>query len=280
MVGGSSPERVRQPGSLPTDVLQADVSPPASPGLVVRGLCYRYPRSSVAALDGVDLDARAGQVLGLLGPNGAGKTTLLALLAGLWTANLGSLTLDDAPLATMRAHQPQAIALAPQDDAFYPMLSVRENLACFAAAAGLAGATARARIAAVLAQTQLERHAAQRAQRLSGGLKRRLNLAITLLPEPRVLLLDEPTAGVDPQSRAFLREVIGTLAQEGRIVILSSHLMSDIEALAQQVVILDQGRVLCAGSLPELLAQAQARTGQAHLEPLFMALTQRELRDD
>jgi ABC-2 type transport system ATP-binding protein len=245
----------------------------------VRGLRYRYPRASVAALDGVDLDAHAGQVLGLLGPNGAGKTTLLALLAGLWSADAGSITLDGAPLAAIRTHQPQAIALAPQDDAFYPMLSVRENLACFAAAAGLAGATARVRIAAVLGQTQLERHAAQRAQRLSGGLKRRLNLAITLLPEPRVLLLDEPTSGVDPQSRAFLREVIGTLAQEGRIVILSSHLMSDIEMLAQRVVILDQGRLLCAGSLPELLAQALARTGQAHLEPLFMALTQRELRD-
>lgn len=248
--------------------------------LAVRGLRYRYPRGNVFALDGVDLDARVGQVLGLLGPNGAGKTTLLALLAGLWPADGGTLTLDDEPLAATRACQPQAIALAPQDDAFYPMLSARENLACFAAAAGLAGAKARVRIDTVLAQTQLERHAQQRAQRLSGGLRRRLNLAISLLAAPRVLLLDEPTAGVDPQSRAFLREVIGTLAQEGRIVILSSHLMSDIEALAQQVVILDQGRVLRAGALHELLAQARSLTGQAHLEPLFMALTQRELRDD
>lgn len=248
--------------------------------LSARALCYRYPQANSAALTHVDLDAPPGQVLGLLGPNGAGKTTLLALIAGLWAPDSGTLTLHGEPLADVRAQQPLAIGLAPQQDAFYPMLSVRENLACFAAAAGLAHRAARTRMDAVLALTQLERHTTRRAHQLSGGLKRRLNLAITLLPEPQVLLLDEPTAGVDPQSRAFLREVVRTLAQEGCIVILSSHLMSDIEALAQQVLIIDQGHVLRHGALFDLLDEARTLTGQPHLEPLFMAITQRELRDD
>jgi ABC-2 type transport system ATP-binding protein len=223
--------------------------------LTIENLGYRYASASVAALDGVSLQAARGQVLGLLGPNGAGKTTLISHLSGVLSVQRGSITIDAESLAQVRASTPTRIAVAPQEYAFYPMLSVVENLACFAAAGRLRGARRDERVAACLAFAQLESFAAIRADRLSGGLKRRLNLAIALLPEPELLLFDEPTVGVDPQSRAFMLDAIRTLAKQGAAVIYASHYMEEIEAMAAQVVILDHGRVLRAGSLDQLLAQ-------------------------
>lgn len=223
--------------------------------LAITQLGYRYPKAPTAALDDVSLSAKRGHVLGLLGPNGAGKTTLISHLAGLLAVQQGEILVDGEPLSAVRAKSPTRIAVAPQDYAFYPMLSVTENLACFAAAGRLSGAKRQERIAACLAFAQLERFADKRAEQLSGGLKRRLNLAIALLPEPELMLFDEPTVGVDPQSRAFMLDAIKTLAHQGAAVIYTSHYMEEIEALADQVVILDHGRVLRAGSLDELLAQ-------------------------
>jgi ABC-2 type transport system ATP-binding protein len=225
--------------------------------LQVQGLGYTYPGASTPALSDVSFAAPAGQVLGLLGPNGAGKSTLMALLAGLLVPAAGAITLDGQPLR-QQPGGPAALALAPQQDAFYPMLSVAENLRCFAAAAGLRGALAQERQQRALAQVQLQPHTRRRAGELSGGLKRRLNLAIALLQAPRVLLLDEPTAGVDPQSRAFMLGTLRELAAAGQVLIFSSHLMSEIEALASQVLILDHGRVLRHQPLSTLLADESA----------------------
>ena len=223
--------------------------------LSIEHLGYRYPRTEQPALDGVSLTAERGHVLGLLGPNGAGKTTLISHLAGLLPVQQGQILVDGQPLATVRHATPTRIAVAPQEYAFYPMLSVAENLACFAAAGRLSGAKRDERIAACLAFAQLERYQHTRAEKLSGGLKRRLNLAIALLPEPELVLFDEPTVGVDPQSRAFILESIRSLARHGAAVIYTSHYMEEIEAIADRIVILDRGRRLCAGSLDELLAQ-------------------------
>ncbi len=223
--------------------------------LAIKHLGYRYPRASTAALDDVSLEVQRGGVLGLLGPNGAGKTTLISHLTGTLALQQGEILIDGEPLSAMRARTPTRIAVAPQDYAFYPMLTVAENLACFAGAGRLAGAKRQLRIDACLAVAQLERFAATRAEQLSGGLKRRLNLAIALLPEPELLLLDEATVGVDPQSRAFVLDAITTLARQGAAVIYSSHYMEEIEAIAGHIVILDHGRVLRAGSLDDLLAQ-------------------------
>ncbi|MGP1683757.1 MAG: ABC transporter ATP-binding protein, partial [Giesbergeria sp.] len=188
-----------------------------------------------------------------LGPNGAGKTTLIAHLSGLLALQSGEITLDNEALASVRAHQPTRIAVAPQEHAFYPSLSVAENLACFAGVGSLAGPDQKSRIAHCLAFAQLERYATTRAERLSGGLKRRLNLAIALLHRPELILFDEPTVGVDPQSRAFLLQAITQLAKDGCAVIYTSHYMEEVEAIADRVVILDQGRVLAQGALTELL---------------------------
>ena len=223
--------------------------------LSIEHLAYRYPQAPAPALDDVTLDAQRGSVLGLLGPNGAGKTTLISHLAGLLPVQQGQILIDGEPLAAARAARPTRIAVAPQEYAFYPMLTVGENLECFAAAGRLNGARRRERIDACLAHAQLERYRDTRAQKLSGGLKRRLNLAIALLPEPELMLFDEPTVGVDPQSRAFILDAIRALARAGAAVIYTSHYMDEIEAIADRVAILDHGHVLRSGALEELLAQ-------------------------
>ncbi|WP_399677388.1 ABC transporter ATP-binding protein [Xenophilus sp.] len=223
--------------------------------LVLDRLGFRYPAATRRSLAGVSLDAQRGRVLGLLGPNGAGKTTLISILAGLLPVQEGRVEVDGVPLAALRAEAPTRIAVAPQDYAFYPMLTVAENLACFAAAARLTGARRAARVDACLATAQLQAFADVRAERLSGGLKRRLNLAIALLAEPQLVLFDEPTVGVDPQSRAFVLDAIRALADGGMAVIYASHYMEEIEAIADRVAILDQGRLLREGPLAELLSE-------------------------
>jgi ABC-2 type transport system ATP-binding protein len=227
--------------------------------LEIKDLGFRYQGADKPALDGVSLNAAHGQILGLLGPNGAGKTTLISHLSGALPVQHGSISVDGKPLAEIRRATPTRIAVAPQEYAFYPMLTVRENLDCFASAGGLEGARKQQRITECLAFAQLERFAKTRAERLSGGLKRRLNLAIALLPEPEFILLDEPTVGVDPQSRAFLLDAVKTLARNGAAVIYTSHYMEEIEAIADRVVIIDDGKMLCDGTLEELLGGGVVR---------------------
>ena len=224
--------------------------------LELQELSYRYPHADAPALAQVSLAVPRGCVLGLLGPNGAGKTTLISHLSGALAVQSGEIRIDGQPLQQVRAKAPTRIAVAPQDQAFYSMLTVAENLACFAAASRLSGARKRERIDACMAFSQLESFAGVRADRLSGGLKRRLNLAIALLPEPELMLFDEPTVGVDPQSRAFILDAIKSLAQKGAAVIYASHYMEEIEAIADRVAILDHGRVLRDGPLDELLSKS------------------------
>ena len=237
--------------------------------LVIDGLSFRYAEADQSALAEVSLTVERGQVFGLLGPNGAGKTTLISHLAGLAAIQQGHITVDGEPLATMRRRDPTRIAIAPQEYAFYPMLTVVENLRCFAGACRVGdtrsaaadipslckknATTPLSAIERCLAFAQLDAWRNVRAERLSGGLKRRLNLAIALLPSPDLVLLDEPTVGVDPQSRAFLLDVVKQLANDGAAVIYTSHYMEEIEAIADRVAILDHGRVLRCGSLDALL---------------------------
>lgn len=235
--------------------------------LSLQDLHFRYPKSPQAALAGVSFALQRGEILGLLGPNGAGKTTLISHLAGLLPIQQGQIQINGATLAQARQQNPSRIAIAPQEYAFYPSLSVRENLQCFAAISS--GKQLAARIDQALAFSQLERFSRQQAQTLSGGLKRRLNLAIATLANPEYLLLDEPTVGVDPQSRSFLLTAVQQLAASGVGIIYTSHYMEELEAIAQRVVIMDHGKVLRQGSLQELLAQGQAllQFRQTGLEP-------------
>ncbi len=227
--------------------------------LNVSDVHFTYPNATQAALAGVSFELQQGEIIGLLGPNGAGKTTLISHLAGLLPLQRGSISINDIPLTQSKQQNPTRIAIAPQEYAFYPTLSVLENLQCFAALQRQFKAPQqRARIARALAFTQLESFRSQLAKNLSGGLKRRLNLAIATLADPQFLLLDEPTVGVDPQSRAFLLTAVQQLAAEGVGIIYTSHYMEEVEAISKRVVIIDHGKVLRQGYLDELLAQGQA----------------------
>ena len=221
--------------------------------LHIADVSFRYPGASAAALEGVTLDIPAGGVYGLLGPNGAGKTTLISILAGLQSAVSGQITLNGRPLAEARTNEPRAIALVPQEYAFYPMLTVAENLHFFSGILGLARRESKAQIDQAIAFARLEQVTGKRAEQLSGGLRRRLNLAIGLLGKPKLLLLDEPTVGVDPQSRSFLLESIAGLPAAGTTVLYTSHYMEEVEAICQRVAIIDQGQVLAEGALDDLL---------------------------
>jgi ABC-2 type transport system ATP-binding protein len=221
--------------------------------LSVEALSFRYPGRDQAVLDEMTLAIPAGKVFGLLGPNGAGKTTLIGVIAGQLRGAQGRVTLNGEPLVRVRRARPQCLGIVPQEYALYPMLSCRENLRFFGGVQGLAGTRLKARIEAVASFARIEGVLARRAGQLSGGLKRRLNLAIGLLTDPQVLLLDEPTAGVDPQSRAFLLDSIRSLARADRIIIYTSHYMEEVQALCERVAIIDHGRVLVSGAMSEVL---------------------------
>ena len=251
--------------------------------LKVDRLSFRYSGSDEAALRELSLSIPAGGIFGLLGPNGAGKTTLISILAGQLRAAAERITFDGTPLEDLRRREPASLGLVPQEFAFYPMLTCGENLRFFAAVQGLGGERLRGRVAAVAAFARIENVLTRRAGELSGGLRRRLNLAIGLLTEPRILLLDEPTVGVDPQSRAFLLDSIRGLAAAGRTIVYTSHYMEEVEAICDHVAIIDAGRVLRAGPLAELLSDEAAvipvRHRNSSLEQLFLHLTSRSLRD-
>ena len=245
------------------------------PGLIeISGVSKVYPRAPAPALDRVTLAIPDACIFGLLGPNGAGKTTLLSVLLGLVRKDAGTGQIAghdmDRELPAIR----RLCGFAPQDLAFYPMLTVDENLRFYAAAGGLSGALLRERIRSAVDTGLLREHLDRRADELSGGLKRRLNLALSLLHAPRILFLDEPTVGLDPQSRAFILDVIRALRDRGLTVVYTSHYMDEVQQICDRIAVLDHGRVLAEGRLSELLSG-----GDRNLEELFLRLTQRRLRD-
>ena len=243
--------------------------------LQIKNTSYRYRDAPTPALRGVSLEIPAAGVYGLLGPNGAGKTTLISLLAGLLTASDGEILLNGQALAEIRRSNPRAIALVPQDYAFYPMLTVAENLRFFGGVLGLSGAELKTQSDSALAFARLEQVLNKRAEQLSGGLRRRLNLAIGLLGKPQLLLLDEPTVGVDPQSRHFLLDSIAALPAAGTTVIYTSHYMEEIEAICQKIAIIDQGQVLAEGTLTDILHSPQPLLNIGLEQPLPEAIAQR-----
>lgn len=206
---------------------------------------------STVALDGLSLDVRPGEIFGLLGPNGAGKSTTMALLTGLQTPDAGTVSVlgGDPRDAALRAR----IGLAPQSLALYEQLSGRENLEFFARMFGLRGERLKQRVDAALDFVQLADRQRDRAGGYSGGMQRRLNLAAAIVHEPELILLDEPTAGVDPQSRNALFDNVLALKTAGRTIVYTTHYMEEVERLCDRVAIVDRGRVLAVDSVPGLL---------------------------
>jgi ABC-2 type transport system ATP-binding protein len=242
----------------------------------VQGLSFRYPGADRDALHELSLEVRAGSLFGLLGPNGSGKTTLISILTGLLRPGAGSLRVGGETLPQGLSAAQAMSALVPQDYAFYPRLTVMENLRFFGGVLSLSGDDLASRIQEASAVAGLESFVGTRAEHLSGGLKRRLNLAIGLLNRPRLLLLDEPTVGIDPQSRQFILAAIKRLNAEGATVLYTSHYMDEVQQLCDHIGVLDEGRLLAQGSLDGLL---RANPGQRNLEEVFLHLTGRRLRD-
>jgi ABC-2 type transport system ATP-binding protein len=200
------------------------------------------------AVDGVSFDVRAGRTLGLLGPNGAGKSTTVAMLCGLVAPDAGQVLAGAEPVTTGASAVKRRIGLVPQDLALYEELPARENLHLFGALYGLSGRALAARIDHVLSLVNLTDRARDKPSTFSGGMKRRLNIAAALLHDPALLILDEPTVGVDPQSRNAIFDTLEGLRREGRALIYTSHYMEEVERLADHIVIIDHGKVLADDS--------------------------------
>lgn len=251
-------------------------SPPTNPralvaampvALAVEQLAKAYGER--AALDGVSFEAGEGKLIGLLGPNGAGKTTLIRCLSGRVRPDAGSITLLGRPLPTRGGRE--RLGFVPQELGIYPDLTTRENLHAFGVFNGLAGRLLRERIDWALEWTGLADRASELPETFSGGMKRRVNIACGVLHSPRVLLLDEPTVGVDPQSRERIFTMIEALRAEGTTIVLTTHHLEEAEQRCDRIVVIDHGKVIAAGTISELIEQTIGPDRQATVrlsEPL------------
>ncbi len=221
------------------------------PMIEVHNLVKSYGQH--VAVNGVSFVVQEGEIFGLLGPNGAGKTTTLSMLAALLPPAQGQITIGGYDLAREARHIKPLIGFVPQDLALYPTLSAWENLAFFGRIYGLHGKRLRERIAAALEMVGLQDRAGDAVRTFSGGMKRRLNIAAGLLHEPRLLFLDEPTVGVDPQSRNFIFEHILQLKAAGLTLLYTTHYMEEAERLCDRVAIMDQGRIVALDTPQGLL---------------------------
>jgi ABC-2 type transport system ATP-binding protein len=221
--------------------------------LSVRGLGKDYGERT--AVHAIDLAIAKGECLGLLGPNGAGKTTTISMVSGVITRSRGTITIGDHDLATAPFAAKAKLGLVPQELAIYEELTATQNLRYFGALYSLSGALLDQRIAWALEVVGLVDRAREPAKRFSGGMKRRLNLAAGLVHEPELLILDEPTVGVDPQSRNHIFESVKRLHAAGTTIIYTSHYMEEVEALCDRVAIIDHGRIIADGTIGELVAK-------------------------
>ena len=218
---------------------------------VLRVQDARKSFGSTAALKGLSFELRAGELLALLGPNGAGKTTLIRAIAGRVALDGGEIELFGRKVegATGR----DALGVVPQEIALYPLLTARENLATFGRLNGLTGAALKTRVDWALEWTALADRANEPIKTFSGGMKRRLNIACAVLHEPKALLLDEPTVGVDPQSRERIYEMLDRLRASGASLLLTTHQLEEAEARCDRIVIVDHGKIIAEGSLAALV---------------------------
>jgi ABC-2 type transport system ATP-binding protein len=240
----------------------------------------RKSYGTLVAVDGVSFSVERGQLVGLLGPNGAGKTTTVSMIAGLITPEQGEVLVDGARLSGDTDPKKRRIGLVPQDLALYDELSARANLRFFGALYGLSGAALDRAISSTLELVGLADRVNDRVGKYSGGMKRRLNLAAGLLHDPDILLLDEPTVGVDPQSRNAIFDNLELLKSRGKALLYTTHYMEEVERLADRIVVMDHGTVIANDTLDALQSRVAGVGGaRATLENVFLTLTGRSLRD-
>jgi ABC-2 type transport system ATP-binding protein len=226
----------------------------SSDGVVLEASGLRKVFGELVAVDDVTLHVAPKETYGLLGPNGAGKTTAISMIAGLLEPDAGQVVVDGQRVTTRTVRARAAIGLVPQELAIYPDLTGRENLDFFGKLYGLSGRALSARVDEVLETIGLTDRARDLTGEFSGGMQRRLNIGVGLLHRPKLLILDEPTVGVDPQSRNAILESVENLAGEGMAVLYTTHYMEEAERLCDRIGILDQGDVKAEGTRRELVA--------------------------
>jgi ABC-2 type transport system ATP-binding protein len=251
--------------------------------LRVTGAHKRF--GATVALAGAEFALARGELLLLLGPNGAGKTTLIRAVAGRVRLDQGEIELQGRPLDGAALGARRSLGVVPQEIALYPLLTARENLQVFGRFHGLAGAALAGEVAAALDWTGLADRADEPIQGFSGGMKRRLNIACGVLHRPEVVLLDEPTVGVDPQSRERIWEMLDRLKQAGASLVLTTHQLDEAQARGDRIVIIDHGKTIAAGTFRELVERTVGTRRQVTLTldrppsgPLDGAVTEYEGR--
>ena len=223
-----------------------------APLLECRDLHKRY--GDRTAVDGISFEIAPGETYGLLGPNGAGKTTTISMICGLLRRDGGEVFVDGRPVDIGATDAKASIGYVPQDLAIYPDLTARENLVFFGRLQRMGGRDLATRVDEILALTDLTDRAKDRVDSFSGGMKRRLNIGIGLLHKPALLVLDEPTVGVDPQSRNAILSSVADLGREGMAVLYTTHYMEEAERLCDRIGIIDEGRIKAEGTRRELVA--------------------------
>jgi ABC-2 type transport system ATP-binding protein len=223
------------------------------PIVQVRNLRKQYdPPKGATALKGVSFTIEQGEIFSLLGPNGAGKTTLIAMLSCLLAPSGGDALIDGHSIISDQSALKKVIGVVPQEIALYPMISARENLVFWGRLYGLHGRQLKERVAALLDAFELSEHANAKVSTFSGGMKRRLNIAVGMLHQPKVLYLDEPTVGIDPQSRRRILDMVKDLNRQGMTVLYTTHYMEEAEELSDRIGIIDHGELIALGTLAEL----------------------------
>jgi ABC-2 type transport system ATP-binding protein len=239
--------------------------------LRVENISKRYGQR--VAVDAISFSIEQGETVGLLGPNGAGKTTAIAMISGITRPDGGEVSLGGVSVTQNANAVKRRVGLVTQDLALYEELSAWANLQLFGGLYGLGAARLRPRAEAALSLVGLADRSKDRVRTFSGGMKRRLNIAAALLHDPDLILLDEPTVGVDPQSRSAIFENLEELKRRGKTLLYTTHYMEEAERLCDRVLILDHGRILANDTVTHFKQQ------YANLEAAFMQLTGRALRD-
>jgi ABC-2 type transport system ATP-binding protein len=247
----------------------------AGAAIEASGLIKIYKGADTPAVNQLSLRIEKGSIFGLLGPNGAGKTTTISMLCGLVQPSSGKITVEGLDLSRQKEAIKKLIGVVPQDIALYPALTAYENLHYIGNMYGLKGHVLRNGIMSGLETFGLAEKASRRIETFSGGMKRRINLLAGVLHSPSILFLDEPTVGVDVQSRAVIVEHLRNLNSKGMTIVYTSHLMDEAEQLCTEISIVDEGRQLAAGTPASLRKEQDCSS----LEEVFLKLTGRKLRD-
>lgn len=246
------------------------------PVIEVKDLKKTYSGAYEPSLNGVSLNVKKGEVYGLLGPNGAGKTTLISILCGVVTPSEGKILYNGSSIPDNLQQLKQDIGVVPQDIALYSSLTAKENLEFYGAMYGIHGTELQSKISFWLEKLELSHAANRRIDKFSGGMKRRVNLIASIMHNPKLLFLDEPTVGVDVQSRTKIIEQLVELNKNGMTIIYTSHHLEEAEDFCDTIGIIDTGKIIVTGSPKTLIKQAP---GARDLEDVFLALTNRKLRD-